>query len=63
MVDTTKRKQARQQVRTRSQAASRHEGSSFDEFLDEQGIRREVWRVAVKRVLAWQIAQAKAKSA
>ncbi len=35
-----------------------HSGSSFDSFLDEQGLRNEVEAVAVKRVLAWQLAQA-----
>ena len=34
-----------------------HSGSSFDSFLDEQGIREEVEAIAVKRVLAWQLAQ------
>jgi len=31
-----------------------HNGSSFDSFLDERGIREEVEAVATKRVLAWQ---------
>ncbi len=31
-----------------------HSGSSFESFLDEEGIREEVEAVAVKRVLAWQ---------
>ncbi|MGA2591373.1 MAG: helix-turn-helix transcriptional regulator [Bryobacteraceae bacterium] len=35
-----------------------HSGSSFDAFLEEEGIREEVETVAVKRVLAWQIEQA-----
>ena len=35
-----------------------HIGSSFDDFLQEDGILEEVNAVAVKRVLAWQIAQA-----
>lgn len=35
-----------------------HSGSSFDEFLHEQGIREEVEAVATKRVLAWQLEQA-----
>lgn len=34
-----------------------HIGSSFDSFLDEQGIREETTQVAVKRVIAWQLAQ------
>ena len=33
-------------------------GSSFDDFLEEQGTREETIAIASKRVLAWQIAQA-----
>jgi antitoxin HicB len=36
----------------------RHSGSSFDAFLEEQGILEEVEAVALKRVLAWQLKQA-----
>ena len=32
-------------------------GSSFDDFLDEEGIREEVEMQALKEVLAWQIEQ------
>jgi antitoxin HicB len=35
-----------------------HSGSSFDSFLEQEGIREEVEAVAVKRVLAWQLEQA-----
>ena len=35
-----------------------HSGSSFDSFLDEEGIREEVASIAVKRVLAWQLERA-----
>ena len=35
-----------------------HIGSSFAEFLTEQGTREETVAVASKRVLAWQLAQA-----
>jgi antitoxin HicB len=35
-----------------------HIGSSFDSFLEEEGIRDEVEAVAIKRVLAWQLEQA-----
>jgi antitoxin HicB len=35
-----------------------HSGSSFDSFLEQEGIREEVEAVAIKRVLAWQLAQA-----
>lgn len=37
-------------------------GSSFDDFLEEEGIREEVEGTAQKRVLAWQIKQAMAES-
>ena len=32
-------------------------GSSFDDFLDEEGIREEVEAQALQEVLAWQIEQ------
>jgi antitoxin HicB len=35
-----------------------HSGSTFDSFLEEEGIREEVEAVAVKRILAWQLEQA-----
>ena len=35
-----------------------HSGSTFDSFLEQQGIREEVEAVAIKRVLAWQLSQA-----
>ncbi len=35
-----------------------HFGSSFDDWLKEQGIYEEVTADAIKRVLAWQIEQA-----
>jgi len=38
-----------------------HSGSTFDSFLEEEGIREEVEAVAIKRVLAWQLAQAMQK--
>src|SRR3954465_13279684 len=38
-----------------------HTGSTFDSFLEEQGIREEVEAVAVKRVLACQLAEAMRK--
>jgi len=37
---------------------NKHIGSEFDAFLDEDGLREEVMAAAVKRVIAWQIAQA-----
>ena len=33
-------------------------GSSFDDFLKEEGIYEDVTAHAIKRVLAWQISQA-----
>ena len=35
-----------------------HSGSTFDSFLEEEGIREEIEAVAIKRVLAWQLSQA-----
>lgn len=35
-----------------------HTGSTFDSFLEQEGIREEVEAVAIKRVLAWQLEQA-----
>lgn len=35
-----------------------HSGSTFDSFLEEEGIREEVEAVAIKRVIAWQLSQA-----
>src|SRR5216117_1841796 len=32
-----------------------HSGSSFDSFLEQEGIREEAEAVAIKRVLAWQL--------
>ena len=37
-----------------------HSGSTFDSFLEEEGIR-EVEAVAVKRVISWQLAEAMRK--
>jgi DNA-binding Xre family transcriptional regulator len=36
---------------------NRHIGSSFDEFLADEAMLEEVAPVAIKRVVAWQIAQ------
>lgn len=38
--------------------AKKHIGSSFDEFLEEEGTLEEATEVAIKRVLAWQIEEA-----
>src|SRR6202140_3775493 len=37
--------------------AINHSGSTFDSFLEEEGIREEVEAIAIKRVLAWQLSQ------
>ena len=37
---------------------NQHFGSSFDDWLKEQGMYEEVTTHAIKRVLAWQIEQA-----
>ena len=37
--------------------AKRNIGSSFDDFLKEEAMLEEVTAVAMKRVIAWQIAQ------
>ena len=34
-----------------------HSGSSFDDFLIEEGLHEEVESAAIKRVLAWQFEQ------
>lgn len=35
-----------------------HIGSSFDDFLQEEGLLEEVNAIAAKRIIAWQIAEA-----
>jgi len=35
-----------------------HTGSTFDSFLEDEGIREEVEAVAIKRVLSWQLKKA-----
>jgi antitoxin HicB len=44
-------------VSTREKAAFDHSGSSFDSFLEEEGILDEVETAAIKRVIAWQLAE------
>jgi antitoxin HicB len=45
-------------VRTKiGKKAFDHNGSSFESFLEEEGIREEVEAVAIKRVLAWQLSR------
>ncbi len=38
-------------------SAGVHSGSSFDDFLEEEGYRNDVESAAIKRVLAWQFEQ------
>ncbi len=42
-------------------SGKKHIGSSFDEFLADEGILQEVTATAQKRVLAWQMAEAMRK--
>jgi hypothetical protein len=37
-------------------------GSSFDDFLEEEGIREETEIEAIKQVLSWKLQQAKIPS-
>lgn len=37
-------------------------GSSFDSFLEEEGLLEEVQAIAQKRVIAWQLTQGMAKN-
>jgi antitoxin HicB len=34
-----------------------HWGSTLEDFLDEEGIREEATTAAIKRVIAWQLAE------
>ena len=45
-------------MNTRKKPARTHSGSSFDSFLAEEGILEEVETAAIKRVIAWQLAEA-----
>jgi phage-related protein len=40
-----------------SKPANRHWGSTLDDFLEEEGIREEVTTAAIKKVIAWQLAE------
>ncbi len=42
----------------KSRKGTDHSGSTFDSFLEEEGIREDVEAVAIKRVLPWQLEQA-----
>jgi antitoxin HicB len=37
---------------------NKHIGSSFDDFLKEEGIHEEATSHAIKRVIAWQLSEA-----
>jgi antitoxin HicB len=43
---------------TAKESSFDHTGSSFDSFLEEEGILEEVQALAIKRVIAWQLAEA-----
>jgi DNA-binding Xre family transcriptional regulator len=43
---------------TREKRAFDHSGTSLDSFLEEVGILDEVEAVSIKRVIAWQLAEA-----
>jgi antitoxin HicB len=43
---------------SRKKAAFDHTGSTFESFLEEEGILDEVDAVAIKRVIAWQLSEA-----
>jgi antitoxin HicB len=45
----------------KKKALTGHTGSTFDSFLEEEGMREQVEAVAIKRVLAWQLAEAMQK--
>jgi len=42
--------------------SNKHIGSDFDDFLTEEGIWEEVTAAAIKRVVAWQLAEAMRRS-
>ena len=48
-------------MRKEVQRENIHTGTSFDDFLEEEGIKNEIESAAIKRVLAWQFEQAMAK--
>ena len=43
---------------SKKRAKVNHSGTSFDSFLEREGIREEVEAIAIKRVLAWQFERA-----
>ena len=51
-------RQAQEESMKKSEQQNIHTGSSFEDFLESEGIRNEVESVAIKQVLAWQFQQA-----
>lgn len=45
-------------TKAKKRARFDHSGSTFDSFLEEEGILEEVDAVAIKRIIAWQLSQA-----
>ena len=45
-------------MKRRSGKRNPHHGSSFDSFLEEEGLLEEATAKALKRVMAWQLEQA-----
>jgi hypothetical protein len=41
----------------RSMKKNKHRGSSFDSFLEEEGVLEETHAFAMKKVIAWQLAE------
>jgi DNA-binding Xre family transcriptional regulator len=52
----TRRRQAASAT-TQERLMNKHIGSSFDDFLAEEAVLEETTAVAIKRVVAWQIAE------
>ncbi|MBV9992668.1 MAG: XRE family transcriptional regulator [Alphaproteobacteria bacterium] len=50
--------ESRAGARKRSKRPNKHIGSSFDEFLREEGLLEEFQAKAIKEVIAWQLEQA-----
>lgn len=49
---------AQKTQRDQTMSTNAHIGSSFDDFLQEEGLLEEVNAIAAKRIIAWQIAEA-----
>jgi len=45
-------------LKKKAKRAYDHSGSTFDSFLEQEGIREEAEAVAVKRILVWQLERA-----